>query len=57
LYSVALVGERDTEPAEDRRGLTWLVGMDANDSVVDDHERRLVADHERRLVAHGGSPR
>ncbi|HEX5542442.1 MAG TPA: hypothetical protein VFX60_12925 [Micromonospora sp.] len=32
LYAVALVGEREAAPPGFRRGLTWLVGMDANEA-------------------------
>lgn len=40
LYAIALVEEDHALPAEQRRGLTWLVGMDANDVRVDEDERR-----------------
>lgn len=39
LYAVALV---DPKPANER-GITWLVGMDANDGPKDDHEGALLA--------------
>lgn len=43
-FAVALVGERSDEgdPARvRRRGLTWLLGMDANDAASDELEERL----------------
>jgi hypothetical protein len=48
LYAVALVGDRETEPEEHRRGLTWLVGMDYNDVPTDDKERRIKAEMRAR---------
>ncbi|MBA8826101.1 hypothetical protein FHX42_003477 [Saccharopolyspora lacisalsi] len=54
LYAVALVGEDGPVPAGQRRGLTWLVGMDANEVVQDDAERqcfeRTLARRGRRVV-------
>lgn len=42
IYAVALVGEDPSSRGTRRRGLTWLVGMDANDVPADDHERALL---------------
>lgn len=41
LYAVALV--EAPEPGAERGGITWLVGMDANSTPLDDHERALLA--------------
>jgi hypothetical protein len=48
IYAVALVS-RD---AQDEPGLTWLVGMDANDSDAAAHEAfaRMLARRGRRIV-------
>lgn len=55
LYAVALVGERTTEREGERRGLTWLLGMDANDTLTNDHDRsvyeRMLARRGKRIVA------
>lgn len=48
LYAVALVGDKPTEPSGHRRGLTWLVGMDANSTPRDEHERSLLEGMTRR---------
>ncbi|WP_017974736.1 hypothetical protein [Actinopolyspora halophila] len=43
LYAIALVDEDHTLPADQRRGLIWLIGMDANELQVDEDERRCFA--------------
>ncbi|NYH80570.1 hypothetical protein FHR84_003936 [Actinopolyspora biskrensis] len=43
LYAIALVDEDHTLPADQCRGSTWLVGMDANEFQVDEDERRCFA--------------
>ncbi|SDQ30931.1 hypothetical protein [Actinopolyspora saharensis] len=49
LYAVALVDEEHTPPAGRCRGLTWLVGTDANASREDaDEQRRFAAMLDRR---------
>lgn len=55
LYAVALV--EAPEPGSELGGITWLVGMDANDSPHDDHERAVLARMKDRrgrkiVVAH-----
>lgn len=40
LYAVALVDDDNTLPNRQRRGLIWLVGIDANDTHADEPERR-----------------
>ena len=48
LFAVALVGETSPQ-GRTGRGLTWLVGMDANDNPTDAAQRRVLAHmHSRR---------
>jgi hypothetical protein len=50
LYAVALVGERESQAPQHRRGLSWLVGRDANDTPEDWAERRT---YERMKTRRG----
>lgn len=50
LFSVALVGEHVDRPQQIRRGLIWLVGMDANDIPRNTAEERI----QQRMVDRRG---
>lgn len=57
LYAVALVGADAARPADQRRGLIWLVGMDANVGNPDVGEREcfaaMLARRGQRVVGSG----
>ena len=54
-FAVALISERDLqEPHDPRsgRGLVWLVGMDGNDTAIDEGE----AETQRRMLSRPAEP-
>ncbi|MEU3271122.1 hypothetical protein ABZ639_09750 [Saccharomonospora sp. NPDC006951] len=55
LFAVALIGEDDRLPPGRRHGLTWLVGMDANDTPGSETEKRclmeMLARRGKRIIA------
>ena len=57
LFAVELVGERDEDvPVVRRRGLTWLLGMDANDAARNELEQRLQQRMRDRRARHTVRP-
>ncbi|WP_031465576.1 hypothetical protein [Sciscionella sediminilitoris] len=52
LYAIALVGTDHRVPQVQRRGLTWLIGMDANHPAETEAERRCYAE----MLARRDSP-
>jgi hypothetical protein len=51
-YAVALVIEDETQPADERQGLIWLIGMDGNDVPSDPEEQA----RQRRMLARRAEP-
>jgi hypothetical protein len=51
-YAVAPVIEDTTQPADERQGLVWLIGMDGNDVDTDPDERTK----KQRMLARRAHP-